>query len=90
MSEIKFTIKLGYVEPRTFHKFENGRMVSYCYSIERDRNGVETSRTEPTKLGSIGYDDGVDFTEDDYEHIKHGIPKKSKGFFARLFNHKKD
>ena len=85
MSEETFRVKLGYVEPRTFHKFENGRMVSYCYSIERDRNGVEISRTEPMKLGSIGYDDASEFTEDDYRHIKYG-EKKRKGFLARLFN----
>jgi len=64
--EEKIRINMNSIEPRTFHKFENGRMVSYCYSIERDRSGREVSRTEPTRLGSIGYDDGTPFTEQDY------------------------
>lgn len=85
-SEYKVKINFGSVEPRTFHTFENGRMVTHSYSIHRDRNGNEISRTEPVLLGSIGYDDGRAFTEDDYKFITQGIPKKVKGFVARLFS----
>ncbi len=86
MTEETFRIQFGSIEHKTFHKFENGRMVSYYYSIERNRNGREISRTEPTRLGILGYDYGSDFTEDDYNLYKHGIEKPKKGFFARLFN----
>ena len=72
MSDIKYTVKLGSVEPRTFHKYENGRMVGYCYSIERDRDGREIGRTEPTRLGSLGWDDGSEFTESDYNNLIYG------------------
>lgn len=86
MSGEKFTVRTGYIEPRTFHKFEHGQMVGYCYSVEYDSNGKEISRTEPTRLGSIGFFDGSDFTEEDYKNIKYGYPAPKKGFFARLFN----
>jgi len=69
MSEEKFTFNLGYVESVTFSRHENGRMVTYGYSIKRDRDGAETSRTEPIALGSIGYDNGKDFTENDYNAL---------------------
>ena len=49
-------------------------------------NGIETSRTEPTKLSSIGYDDGSDFTENDYNNLTNEEPMKKKGFFSRLFD----
>ena len=68
-------ISFGAVQPMTFHEFENGKMISYCYSIKRDRHGMEKSRTEPTRLGSLGYDDGSDFTEDEYNHYKCGTPR---------------
>jgi len=85
MGEEKFSVEAMYgsVEPKTFYKFENGRMFSYCYSINRDINGFETSRTEPLKLGSLGYDDGSEFTEEDYNRIKYGAPKK-EGFISRV------
>ncbi len=86
MSEEKFRVYAGTVQPVIFHKFENGRMVTYHYSIKRDINGIETSRTEPQPLGSVGYDDGSVFAEDDYDFYRYGTPRKKKGFFAWLFN----
>jgi hypothetical protein len=74
---------MGSVEPRTFRKFENGRMVTYSYAIHRDRNGSETHRTEPTALSSIGYDNGKPFREEDYNQIVTGRPRR--GFWSRLF-----
>jgi len=67
-------ILFGTVEAKTFHKFENGRMVSYCYSIKRDRDGREISRTEPVAMSSVGYDDGTPFSEDEYKRLMDGNP----------------
>jgi hypothetical protein len=69
MSDIKFKIKFGSVETKLLHKFENGRMVTYGYSIEYDLNGIETGRTDPEPLGSIGWDSGKPFTEADYRSL---------------------
>lgn len=76
------------VEPKQFHKFEDGKMISYCYSVERDKSGIEVSRTKPIRLGSIGWDDGAPFTEDDHFRVKNSLPGKTKkrGFFSRLFS----
>jgi hypothetical protein len=62
----------GSVEPRTFNKFEDGKMVTYSYAIHRDRDGVETHRTAPEKLSSIGWHDDTPFTKTDYEKLKGG------------------
>ena len=56
---------LGHKELEQFEKFENGRMVSYGYSITYDKDGRETYRTEPEALGSIGWDNGSPFTRED-------------------------
>jgi hypothetical protein len=66
MDSVKFTITLGSIEPRTFHKFENGRMVGYGFSIHRDKDGIETMRTKPERLGSLGWAEGESFTEENY------------------------
>ena len=68
MSEAIYKIDaiFGHTELKQFHKFENGRMVFYSYSIKHDQNGKETSRTEPTSLSSIGWGDGSPFMETDY------------------------
>ncbi|MEE8598693.1 MAG: hypothetical protein V3S69_04165 [Dehalococcoidales bacterium] len=58
--------------------------MNYSYSIERDRSGLEVSRTEPWELSSIGWDDGTPLTEDEFSRISNGLPRK-RGFFARLF-----
>jgi hypothetical protein len=69
IDDIKFTITLGSVEPKTLNKFENGRMVTYSFSIHRDQHGIETHRTEPKRLSSIGWDDGTPFTEREYNKL---------------------
>lgn len=69
IDKFKATILYGTIEPITFHKFENGLMVIYSYAIHRDRNGIETHRTEPTPLSSLGWDNGKPFTENDYRNI---------------------
>ena len=80
------TVFLGSVEPKAFQKFENGRMFTYCYSIKRDRAGVELSRTEPEKISSIGYDDGTPFTKSEHDRIMSGEPRMSalKNVFNRI------
>ena len=60
----------GSVSIEQFHKFEDGRMVNYSYSITYDRDGIETSRTEPTKGPSIGWDDGTPFTPQDLKELQ--------------------
>jgi hypothetical protein len=89
-SDDKFVIDLSrignVVELKQFYKFEGGKMVSYGYSIERDRHGCEVSRTEPEALSSIGWDDGTPFTNEDYLAVKCGRPApRKRGFFSRLF-----
>jgi len=74
MNEI-YTFSLDTVEPKTFRKFENGSMSTYYYSIKRDRNGVELSRTEPEKISSIGFDNGKPFTESEYNRIMEARPQ---------------
>lgn len=69
MEDIRYTIAFGNVEPKTFNKFENGRMVTYGFSIHRDENGVETHRTKPSPLGSLGYQNGKPFTEREYNEL---------------------
>ena len=59
----------GLAEIKQFSNFKDGRMYSYGYSIHRDRNGYEMSRTIPRVLSSIGFDNGTPFTEDDYSKI---------------------
>ena len=43
----------GLAEPKIVYKLENGKLVAYGYSIHRDANGVETSRTEPFKISTL-------------------------------------
>lgn len=64
-----FTPIFGRRELRQFNKFENGRMVVYAYSIDYDQHGNEVSRTEPSALSSIGWDNGSPFTEADYRAL---------------------
>ena len=64
---MKFTF--GYIELKQFHKFENGQMVSYGYSIQYNRQGEEISRTEPGRLSSIGWGDGTPFAENDLREL---------------------
>lgn len=66
---MKAVLSFGSVEPRTLNKFENGRMVVYGYAIFRDKDGVETHRTEPEALSSMGWDNGQPFTEKDYNGL---------------------
>lgn len=61
---------LGTVEPKIFNEFENGRMVTYGFSIHRDENGIETHRTAPRILSSIGWANGESFTKKDFREIK--------------------
>jgi hypothetical protein len=69
MDNIKFTIVFGAVEIKTIKKFENGRMVTYGYGIHRNFDGVETHRTEPKPISSIGFGNGTPFTENDYNSL---------------------
>lgn len=69
MDGIKLDMLLGRIELQTFRKFENGRMITYSYGISYDQNGVETGRTEPTEISSIGWDNGEPFTEADYRKL---------------------
>ena len=69
MTEFIGTLVFGHVELKQFNKFENGRMVSYGYSITYDRNGIEVSRTEPSSYGSIGWSDDSPFTEEDHKGL---------------------
>lgn len=68
---IRFKVNciLGHAELKQFNKFEGGRMVCYGYSISYDKDGKETSRTDPSSLSSIGWDDGSPFTENDYKTL---------------------
>lgn len=59
-------IAFGYSRTEMFNKFENGRMITYSYRIDYDRDGKETGRTEPSILSSMGWGDGSPFTEVDY------------------------
>ena len=86
MQDVTFRIDFGSVEPVIFYKFEDGRRVSYSYAIHRDQHGVETHRTEPETLSSVGYSDGTPFTEDDYNEIMGRKPKKKPGFLRRLLS----
>ena len=69
MLGMKFKIDclFGHKELKQFNKFENGRMVCYGYSISYDMDGKEASRTEPSALSSIGWDNGMPFTKMDYK-----------------------
>jgi hypothetical protein len=69
MCEINIEVILGHSELKQFNKFEKGRMVCYGYRIDYDRQGVETGRTEPEAIRSIGWDDGTPFTEIDYHKL---------------------
>ena len=69
MEEQTFRINFNSLEPITFKKFENGKMNTYGYSIERDINGFEVKRTDPMLISSIGYDNGEPFTEKEYNRI---------------------
>ena len=52
----------GHVELVQVRKYENGRLHLGGYSITRDRDGKEVSRTETTWNGSLGFDDGSPLT----------------------------
>lgn len=67
--KIKVSIRYGHIELKQFNRYENGCMVTYGYSIDYDRDGREVSRTEPTKVGSIGWSDGTPFTEEDCRNL---------------------
>ena len=68
MCDFKVKIIYGHSELKQFDRFENGRMVTYGYRIDYDRDGIEKGRTEPTAVGSISWDNGKPFTKTDY-HI---------------------
>ncbi len=61
----KCTVLYGHRELKQFNRIENGRMVSYAYSIDYDRSGREVSRTTPEPSGAIGWSDGTPFTAED-------------------------
>jgi len=84
MTEEKYTVTMGYVEPVTYRVFEDGCMTTYCYSINRDEQGRETGRAAPIMLGTLGWGDGNAFTEDDYNNIVSGTLPKRRGWLARL------
>jgi hypothetical protein len=69
--DIKFnaTVLFGHSELKQVIKFENGRMVTYGYRIYYDRNGKKVGRTEPSALGSIGWDNGTPFSHSDLSRI---------------------
>lgn len=75
---------LGHREIKQYHRFEEGKMVTYGYSIDFDQNGVEIGRTEPTPISSIGWDSGKPFTESDYRSIASGQGSRP-GILGRLF-----
>ena len=62
----------GTVELKQFTLLENGKVVTYGYSITYDRSGKEQSRTEPSVLSRMGWNDGTAMTKNDYEIIKYG------------------
>ena len=63
------TAFFGSVEPKVEYREEDGMVVAYSYSIRRDKNGTEVSRTEPTALSGIGYCNGKPFTLKDLEKL---------------------
>lgn len=65
-----FTVNFNSLELKQFNRFENGRMVTYGYSIERDKNGFEVSRTTPEPISSIGWENGEPFTKLDLLEIQ--------------------
>lgn len=66
----KIDILYGQTELKELKKFEGGKMVTYSYSIHRDREGKEISRTEPTPISSLGWSDNKPFTDTDYQYLK--------------------
>ena len=68
--EIDITMILGHTEIKQFRKIENGRLVSYGYSINYDQDGKERSRTKPTATGSLGWSNGEPFTESDLKKLQ--------------------
>jgi len=61
--------KVTITELKQFKKFESGRMVSYGYSISRDYNGKEISRTNPEIISTVGFSNSTPFTEKEYNRI---------------------
>ena len=80
---VKPVMMFGSVEIKEFSLFENGRYVSYSYSISYDREGREISRTEPMAMGSLGWDDGKPFTEEDLGEIKYGQARRNKSYLRQ-------
>ena len=74
--QYKDTHVFGYVALKEFVKFEDGRMVTYGYSIKYDMNDQEVGRTKPQKLTSLGWGDESPFTELDLYNIKNKIPRR--------------
>lgn len=66
-SETTFEISkiFGHSKLKQFSRIENGRLQFYGYRTDYDVNGKEIGRTEPGKLGAIGWDDDSPFTEQD-------------------------
>ncbi len=70
MTEFCAKVTYGSVAIKDFQRIENGKLVYYAYSIRYDRDGVETSRTEPTRHGSMGGDNGRPFTPQDLKELQ--------------------
>ena len=70
MVNFKTEIIFGYCELKEIVKFENGKMVTYGYRIDYDRDGNETGRTEPTFLTAMGWSNGSFFIEKDLRELK--------------------
>lgn len=77
----------GSVEPRAFSKFEDGKMITYSYSIYRDIRGMEYRRTVPCPISSIEWACGAPFSSTDYENIKNNkYGLKRIGILRKLWN----
>ena len=68
--DCKVTTLYGSLELCEYNALVDGRLVWYSYSITRDREGREISRSDPAPLSSIGWDDGSPFTAQDLEKLQ--------------------
>lgn len=81
LPEIRY--HLGYSEICGYHKFEDGKRNRYSYSIQRDNQGVEISRTDPILVSSMDWGEGGPLTLAEYNGIAKGVFRR-EGFFSRL------
>lgn len=53
--DFKMVVFFGHRELKQFSRLENGQLVCYGYSIDYDKDGNETGRTEPSPLSRLSW-----------------------------------